>query len=102
MKIRIAAGRVFGDDYFVSLALPDGRVVVISLFGNGIVVYDGGKAYKAELKPMGPSDIEFYLPLEGQFTINGHPVRRVVEGEKMFLIVGERRYEVGKVAELEI
>ena len=99
MKIRILIGKVFGDDHFISIAFPGGRAAVLSLVSNGVMIYDGGKAYRAELKPVDSSDIDFYLPLEGE--IHG-TARKVVEDGRMFIIVGDKRYEVGKVLEVEV
>lgn len=100
MKIRVLVGRVFGDDYFISIAFPDGRVAVLSLTSNNVVIRDGGGTYRAELVPADSLDIDYYLPLEGE--IRGGVAKRVVEGGKMYIVVGDRTYEVGKVFDIEI
>lgn len=102
MKIRILIGKVFGDDHFISIAFPDGRAAVLSLVSNNVVIYDGGKAYRAELKPVDSSDIDFYLPIEGEIRGGNFTARRIVEDGRMFIVVGDKRYEVGKVLEVEV
>lgn len=99
MKIRILIGRLFGDDDFISIAMPDGRVVALSLLSDNIIVYKGDKAYIAELRLAVLPDIQFYLPTEGEVK---EGIRRMVEGGRMYLVAGSNKVEVGKIVDVEI
>lgn len=95
MKVRVLVGRVF-DDEFVSIALPDGRVVVIS---DVITVYDKrtGRAYKAVLEPAEFGDVELYTP-DNEETPQ---YKKVVENGEAKVIAYGKEIEIGKVVEIE-
>ncbi|AFA40153.1 hypothetical protein Pogu_2126 [Pyrobaculum oguniense TE7] len=99
MKIRILIGKVFGDDDFISVTMSDGRAVVLSLLSDTIIVYKGDKAYVAELRPADLPDVQFYLPTEGEVK---EGIRKVVEGDRMYLVAGNYKVEVGKIVDVEI